>query len=108
MPSSEDLVPTGLPHGERKNIEAGMQHAGMSLGSSSGGSGAGVLPQTPVGPSGRSTNAAAPTDPLQTLDASMFSAVAAPATFEQRIQSIAEKTTNPMLRLAAGRIIAKR
>lgn len=111
MASSEDLVPTGLPHGQRQNVEAGMRMAGLPHGSTSGGGG--TLPQTPARSSGgqppaRSTNAAAPTDPLKTLDAQMFQPVAAPATYEQRIESIATKTTNPFLRLAAGRILAKR
>lgn len=106
MASSEDLVPKGLPHGERQRIEAGMQQANLPLGSSGGG-GRIPVPPTRSGPP-RSTNAAAPTDPLMTLDASMFSPVQAPATFEQKIEAIAQRTANPFLRLAAGRILAKR
>jgi len=106
MASSEDLVPKGLPHGERQAVEAGMQQAGLPLGSSGGG---GRIPSPPrrSGPP-RSTNAAAPTDPLTSLDASMFAPVQAPATFEQKIEAIAQRTANPFLRLAAGRILAKR
>lgn len=44
MPSSEDLVPTGLPHGSRQQVEGQMQAAGLPLGSSSVG---GAAPTPP-------------------------------------------------------------
>ena len=107
MASSENLVPKGLPHGQRQNVEAGMEAAGLPKGT--------TQRQAPTSPTAgrrsappRSTNSAAPTDPLMTLDAQQFRPAEQAMTFEQRIEAIGQQTANPLLALAARRIVSKR
>jgi len=98
---SEELVPQGLPHGERKNTVTDLREAGVRVDRPESGGTA-----TPSAP----TQAAAPPrvgfDPL--LEMNPMGGVAPgfeQPTFEDRIQEAAVNSPNPMVREAARRIL---
>lgn len=69
MPTSEPLVPTGLPQGSRQEVRAGMQRAGLPLAPSQVSSGpeGGFTSSTPAGvPSPGGSAGAGPLDFLLT------------------------------------------
>jgi len=107
--SSADLVPTGLPHGERKRTQQARQAAGLSSASRDVQSRAGAvsaLGQTPVArqatPASQDFDALLQTDPTKVgpMFASQNAALAEAAnrTFDERLAETAAASNNDFLR----------
>lgn len=105
MPS-DDLIPAGRPYGARQQLESQMEVAGLPT--SSEGVQTGREPLSPADggrpPAVPAARPAAPTsdDPLEVLNpaASLF----APPTERDVFAAVAERATNPFMRLIAVRL----
>ena len=70
MPTSQDLVPTGLPYGSRASTVARMQQAGVPLSSEGGGQ------PPPVAAGGAAPTPVAPAAPVSRAGLESFDALA--------------------------------